>query len=188
MAKVAEGMARVASEIAAGRLARSVLHTEIKVATAGRRSDVESFLKDTKSTRGQAAQERAEDGHMVVTTRHSDVLSMLLGVRTSRHEAGSAQAAEAKKMAETLRSETRSTLDGHKASRAHAAKESHKEAVEAKSRPSKRYQGEAGSVRGRQDVRQRQRHENAVEQHKEAAAFMKGGPDGAGARRRQGAG
>ncbi len=34
MAKVAEGMARVASEIAAGRLARSVLATEIKVATA----------------------------------------------------------------------------------------------------------------------------------------------------------
>ena len=173
MAKVAEGMARVASEIAAGRLARSVFATEIKVATAGRRSDIESFLKDAKSTRGKAARERADDGQQVVMTRHADIVSMLLGVRTSRREAGSAQAAEAEKMTQELRRETRSTLAGHKASRTSAAQASHKEADETKSRRQTEIKAKLHQYADERDVRQRQRREDAAAQHKDAAAFMK---------------
>jgi hypothetical protein len=49
MAKVAEGIARVADGISMGRRQRSELAAEIKAATRSRRSDVRSFLESVTS-------------------------------------------------------------------------------------------------------------------------------------------
>ena len=173
MASLAEGMARVVREVAAGRLVRSKLRADIKVATSDRRSDVESFLKNANSARGSATRAQAEKGREAVIALHTEITSFLLGVRTSRREAGSRQAAEAKRQTQALRSETRSTLDGHKASRTRAARVSHKEAVETKSRRHSEIKAKLDQFAGELDVLQRQRRENEAEQHKQAAAFRK---------------
>ena len=173
MAKVAEGMARVASEIVAGRLARSNLATKIKVATSSRRSDIESFLNNATTARDSATRELADNGRKVVKARHAEVLSMLLGAQTSRRRAGSQRAAEAQKMTRDLQNEMRSTLDAHKASRIRATRDRHLEAVETNSSREGEVKAMLDQFARERVVRQRDRHELAVAQHKQATAFMR---------------
>ena len=96
MAGVAEGLARVVSDIAAGRLARSKFEAEVRVETNERRNDVESFLKNANSTRSEAAREQAENGRKAVMALHADVGSFLLGAQTARREAGAAPSGRAR--------------------------------------------------------------------------------------------
>jgi hypothetical protein len=173
MAKVAEGMSRVASEIAAGRLARSDFATKIKVATSSRRSDIESFLRNMNSVRGKATRERTQQGQKTVSARHKDVLSMLLDTQTSRLRAGSQQAAEAERAAAELHNEVRSMLDGQKASRSRAARESRKDAAETISRRQADNKAMLDQFARERASRQRHRRELAGLQHKQAAAFMR---------------
>ena len=84
MARVAEGMARVANDIVAGRLARSKLATEIKATTRHRQDDVHSFLKDAKAGRSAAASAQAAEGKRMTAALHGEVGSMLSGFKTTR--------------------------------------------------------------------------------------------------------
>ena len=112
MARVAEGMARVADEIAAGRRQRREFVAEIKIATGNRQSDIKSFLENARSARDKATREQAEHRRKTAKARHADVFSTLLGVQTSRGRAASLQAAEGKKMTRELHDEVRSMLRG----------------------------------------------------------------------------
>ena len=180
MARVAEGLARVAGDIAASRLARSKLAAEIKGETNDRRNGIESFLKNRNSARGKLAQEQADDGRRAAKARNAEVSSLLLGARTALREVGVQQAAEAAKLiqslrseAQELRSETLSTIDSFKAARLRADRESRAEAVETNSRRQGEVKALLGEFAGERDVSLRRRRELAAEQHNEAAAFMR---------------
>jgi len=172
MAKVAEGMARIASEIAAARKQRRDFLAKNKAATGHRQSDVESFLQNARSARGKATREQAEHRRRTAKARHADVFSMLLDVQTFRRRAGSLQEAEAKKMTRGLQREVGSMLSRQKTSRIRAARENHKEALDTNSRR----QGEVRAMLdqfAREGVARRQNHaEFAEAQRKRAAAFM----------------
>jgi len=172
MAKVAEGMARVASEIATGRRERSKLSAEIKLSTKHRRGDVESFLKDARSARDEATREQAGHRRQTTKARHTDVFSMLVDVGTSRRRAGSLQAAEAKTMTRELHSEMNSMLAGRKASRIRAARDNRKEAVDTSNRRQSQVRAMLDQFAVEGVARQQHRHELAGAQRKQAAAFM----------------
>jgi hypothetical protein len=173
MAKVAEGMARVASDIAAGRRERSKLATEIKVTTRRRRGDVESFLKEARTARGQMSRKQAADGQHAVQARHAGIFDMLLGMQTARGAATSAQAAEGKRLRGELHTEIRSMLGGFKATRIRATRDYLKEAVATtKARRTEVKVMLEGFAR--EDVaRSQQREENAEAQRERSAIFMK---------------
>ena len=84
MAKVAEGIARVASEIATSRRQRGELAAEIKVTTRRRHGDVQSFLEVFRTSRGKATHERAAAGRKMVKARHTEVFSLLRDLKSSR--------------------------------------------------------------------------------------------------------
>ena len=173
MARVAEGMGRMADEIAANRKQRRDFLAEVKIATGHRQKDVKSFLQNTRSARGKTTQEQTERRRKSVKARHADMFSTLLGLQTSRTRAASVKAAEGKKMTRELRDEVRSMLKGQKTSRLRAARDNHKEAVETNSRR----QGEVRAMLdqlAREGVARRQhRHEFADAQRERAAAFMR---------------
>ncbi len=173
MAKVAEGMARVASEIAASRRERSKLATEIKVTTQHRRSDVGSFLKGVEAARGTMSRKQAEDGRSLVKARHAGVFSLLVSLQRARGAAASARAAEGKRMTAELRSVTRSKLSGLETTRLRETRDAHKEAVAT----TKVRQVEVKAMLdgfARDDVaRSRRREELAEEQREKSAAFKK---------------
>ena len=161
MARVAEGMGRVADEIAANRKQRRDFLAEVKIATGHRQKDVKSFLQNARSARGKATREQAEHRRKTAKARHADVFSTLLGVQTSRRRAASLQAAEGKKMTRELHDEVRSMLRGQKASRLRAARANHKEAVDTNSRR----QGEVRAMLdqfAREGVARRQHRTNSL--------------------------
>ncbi len=172
MASVAEGMGRMADEIAADRKQRRDFLAEVRVATGRRQKDVESFLQNTTSARGKATGEQAEHRRETAKARHVDIVSTLLGVQTSRHRAASLWAAEGKKMTQDLYGEVRSMLRGQRASRIRTARANHKVAVDTNSRR----QGEVRAMLdqfAREGVARRQsHHEFADALRKRAAAFM----------------
>ena len=77
MAKVAEGMARVADGIATGRRQRRELGAEINVATRIRRSDVRSLLEGLKASRGRASREDQKEAAAMNSRRKSEVRTLL---------------------------------------------------------------------------------------------------------------
>jgi hypothetical protein len=87
MAKVAEGIARVAGGIAIGRRQRSELAAEIKAATRSCRSDVRSFLESVNTSRGRATRDQAAEAKKVAMGRHGEVCSLLKGLKASRGKA-----------------------------------------------------------------------------------------------------
>ena len=183
MARVAEGMGRVANEIAANRKQRRDFLAEVKITTGHRQNDVKSFLQNARSARDKATREQAEHRRKTAKVRHMDVFSTLLGVQTSRRRAASLQAAEGKKMTRELHDEVCSMLRGQKASRLRAARNNHKEAVDTNSRR----QGEVRAMLdqfAREGVARRQNHaEFAEAQRKRAVAFMTDLTDGVDALR-----
>ena len=172
MARVAEGMERVAHEIAANRKQRRDFLAEVKIATRHRQNDVVSFLQNARSARGKATREQAEHQRKTAKARHADVFSTLLGLQTSRLRATSLQAAEGKKMIRELHDEIRSMLRSQKSSRLRAVRTNHREAVDTNSRR----QGEVRVMLdefAREGVARRQNQaEFAEAQRKRAAAFM----------------
>ena len=172
MAKVAEGMGRVANEIAANRKQRKDFVAEVKIATGRRHSDVDSFLQSTRSARSKATREQAEHRRTTANARHADVFSTLLGIKTLRTNAATVQAAEGRKMTRELHDGVRSMLRGQKAFRMRSARTNHKEAVETNSRR----QGEVKVMLdqfAREGVARRKSHDEFAEAlHKRAAAFM----------------
>jgi hypothetical protein len=172
MAKVAEGMGRVANEIAANRKQRKDFIAEVKIATGRRHSDVDSFLQNTRSARSKATREQAEHRRATGNARHTDVFSTLLGIKTLRTAAATVQAAEGRKMTQELHDGVRSMLRGQKAFRMRSARTNHKEAVETNSRR----QGEVKVMLdqfAREGVARRKSHDDFAEAlHKRAAAFM----------------
>ncbi len=172
MARVAEDMARVATEIVADRKQRRDFLAEIKIATGHRQSDVESFLQNARSARGKATKEQAEHRRKTAKARNADVFSTLLSLQTSRGRAASVQAAEGKKMTRELHDEVRSMLRDQKASRIRTARDNHKEAVDTNSR-------RRGEVRAMLDqfardgvARRQSLNKFAEAQRKRAKAFV----------------
>lgn len=88
MARVAEGMARVASGIAMGRRQRSELAAEIKGLARRRRSEVNSLLESLRASRGRATRDLALEAKKVAKVRHDEIHSMLKGLKASRGRAG----------------------------------------------------------------------------------------------------
>jgi hypothetical protein len=72
MAKVAEGIARVADGISMGRRQRGELAAEIKAATRSRCSDVRSFLKSVNMSRSKAARDQVAEAKKVCIERHGE--------------------------------------------------------------------------------------------------------------------
>jgi hypothetical protein len=87
MAKVAEGIARVASGIAMGRRQRSELAVEIKGLTRRRRGEVRSMLDNLRASRGRATREQAAEAKKVAMVRHGEVCSLLKGLKAARGKA-----------------------------------------------------------------------------------------------------
>jgi hypothetical protein len=84
MAKVAEGIARVADGIASDRRERSKLATEIKLMTSRRHREVRSMLGSMKETRIKETDEQAAEAKKMNSARHSQVHSMIRAMRMSR--------------------------------------------------------------------------------------------------------
>ena len=172
MARVAEGMGRVAEEITAGRKQRRDFVAEVKIATGRRHSDVDSFLQNTRSARSKATREQAEHRRKTANARHADVFSTLLGIKTLRTNAATVQAAEGKKMTRELHDDVRSMLRSQKAFRIRSARANHKEAVDTNSRR----QGEVKVMLdqfAREGVARRKEPDEFTQAlHKRAAAFM----------------
>lgn len=110
MAKVAEGMARVADGIAKGRQQRSELAVEIKNATRNRRSEVRSLLAGLNASRGRSSREQATEIQKATRTRHRDVLSFLAGAQASRARASREHRSEAIAMNNGRRNEVKALL------------------------------------------------------------------------------
>jgi len=110
MAKVAEGMARVASGIAMGRRQRSELAVEIKGLTARRRGEVRSMLDNLRVSRGRATREQAVEAKKVVMVRHGEVCSMLKDLKASRGKAMRENQREATALNSRRRSEVKALL------------------------------------------------------------------------------
>ncbi|MGO9773098.1 MAG: hypothetical protein ACLPSW_26835 [Roseiarcus sp.] len=96
MAKVAEGVARIAAGIVIGRRQRSELAAEIKAATRNRHSEVRSLLVSLKTSRGKASREQATEAKRAMKARHGEVHSLLQGLKASRVKAGREYRREAK--------------------------------------------------------------------------------------------
>jgi hypothetical protein len=110
MAKVAEGMARVASGIAMGRRQRSELAVEIKGLTRRRRGEVSSMLDSLRASRGRATREQAVEAKKVVMVRHGEVCSMLKDLKASRGKAMRENQREATALNSRRRSEVKALL------------------------------------------------------------------------------
>ncbi len=95
MAKVAEGIARVADGIVTGRRQRSELAVEIRNAARSRRGEVRSLLESLKASRGRASRELATEITKVTRTRHGEVVSFLAAAQASRGSASQAYRREA---------------------------------------------------------------------------------------------
>ena len=94
MAKVAEGIARVAGGIATGRQRRSALAAEIKAQTAHRHNAVRSLLTSFRVARSQATRAQSAELRKVTGVRHLDVNSFLKGLKVSRRKSGVERSAE----------------------------------------------------------------------------------------------
>lgn len=129
MAKVAEGIARVAGGIATGRRRRSELASEIKALTRNCRGEVRSLLTSFKASRGQASRAQAAEIKKVTRTRHGEVISLLTSLNASRRKASLEQSAEAKKLVNKRHDEVSSLLDGLNVSRVRAIREYRKKAA-----------------------------------------------------------
>ncbi|WP_454650950.1 hypothetical protein [Bradyrhizobium liaoningense] len=88
MAKVADDMPRVATDIVAGRRQRAELATEIKRLARSRRIEVRSMLARAKTSRINVARELAATIDDVTKARHREIKSLLAGMKTSRTSAG----------------------------------------------------------------------------------------------------
>ncbi len=114
MAGVAEGLARVASDIAADRRARGKLATEIKAAANERRSDVESFLKNTNSARGEAARQQAAEAEQTTLRRQTEIKARLddfAGERDARQRERREQVAAQRKEAAAFKRDLTNGVD-----------------------------------------------------------------------------
>ena len=69
MAKVAEGMGRVASEITARRRQRGNIRSRYQGLDGASPQDIESFLQNAKSERGKATRQQAEHGRDAAEAR-----------------------------------------------------------------------------------------------------------------------
>jgi hypothetical protein len=110
MAKVAEGIARVASGIASGRQQRSKLAMEIKNATRSRRSEVRSLLESLKASRVRTTNEQAAEAKKIVRARHGEVHSSMQGLKASRTRAAREYKREAIVIINGRRSEMKALL------------------------------------------------------------------------------
>lgn len=84
MAKVSEGIARVASGIATSRRYRGELATQIKGATKYRRKEIHSLLQNLKATRERTSRDMMAQLRKATTTRRSEVRAVLNGLRSTR--------------------------------------------------------------------------------------------------------
>lgn len=87
MAKMAEGMAHVADEIASSRQQRSQLAMEIRNATRNRRKEIHSLLASMKMSRVRAGHEHSAQAKRTAKARHQEVHSLLRGLKMSRGKA-----------------------------------------------------------------------------------------------------
>ncbi len=87
MAKMAEGMARVADGVAAGRRRRGELASEVRAATNGRRGEVRSLLANLRGSLGRASREQAANMNNVTTARHGEIHTSLESLQASREKA-----------------------------------------------------------------------------------------------------
>lgn len=173
MAKVAEGIARVAGGIATGRRRRSELASEIKALTRSRHNDVRSLLTNMKTSRGQASRAQAAEMRKVTRARHGEVKSLLTSLKTSRRKAGLEQAAEAKKVASKRHGDVCASLDGLKASRVRADREYRKEATVVIGARRDEVKTLLGRFSRELSARRRRRLELLPAQRQKAAAFMR---------------
>ena len=96
MAKLAEGIARVADGISMGRRQRGELAAEIKATTRSRRSDVRSFLESVNTSRSRASRDQAteaEEGDPSAPQRSSLVAAGFQDVARQSAPRGSKEAA-----------------------------------------------------------------------------------------------
>lgn len=110
MAKLADGMARVADGIVAGRGQRVEFATEIKNATRRRRGDVRSQLDGLKASRVRAGRELAIELRKKTSVRHEDVIGFLKRTRATRGRMAHEQRTEAAAATDQRRKETKALL------------------------------------------------------------------------------
>ena len=115
MAKLAEGIARVADGISMGRRQRGELAAEIKATTRSRRSDVRSFLESVNTSRSRASRDQATEARKVTRARHSEVHSLLQGLKTSRDRARPERQREAAAINSRRQSEVKALLNSVRA-------------------------------------------------------------------------
>jgi hypothetical protein len=106
MAKVAEGMGRVADDVRAGRRDRAELGAEIKKAAGRRRSEVRSSLESFRTARVRTSREQATAMKAMTKTRHGEVQALLHDLKAARDRARP----KAQKAAAALNSERRSDV------------------------------------------------------------------------------